>query len=121
MKRFLLLSALALLFTACRSGGLATPYAGLCGSTDAIQALCAAPGEKPRAIAQVCDQAPIILLLCGPSSATPAVCPPPLPVGCISGVLASQKGRLLTGTKKELLAECASYLAQAQQCASAGK
>lgn len=115
----LTLTLATLSLSACASrGGLTTPSTGLCSSVGALQALCSTPGEKPRAIAKVCDQAPIVLLLCGPSaSLTPAVCPPPLPVGCISGVLSSQKGRIMTGTKRDLLAECATYLAQVQQCA----
>lgn len=118
MKTLAVLAVACILFTGCRSSGLTTPSLGLCSSVDAISALCATPGEKPRSIAKVCDQAPIVLLLCGPSgSATPAVCPPPLPIGCITGVLESQKGRLLTGTEKDLLAECAGYLAGVRQCA----
>lgn len=117
----LLLASLSAL-TACASrGGLSTPSAGLCSGVDAIQSLCAAPGEKPRAIAQVCGQSGVIQLLCGPSlSAPPPVCPPPLPTGCISGVLSSQRGRLMTETKRDLLAECAGYLAAVQRCAVSG-
>lgn len=114
-----LVTCVALLSTACASrGGMSTPSAGLCGGVDLIQALCAVPGAKPKAVAQVCEGSGVAALLCGPTAgATPAVCPPVIPAGCITGVLSSQKGRLLSGNEKNLLAECASYLAQVQQCA----
>lgn len=113
------LCSILLLSVACVSGGLSTPSAFLCSSAGSLQAVCATPGEKPRSLAKVCKKSVVIPLVCGPSPSAPppAVCPPVIPTGCTSGLLASLTGRFMSSSEKGLLSECAPYLGQVQQCA----